>query len=177
MAWCLILYHSSIYCWALSIYNYFNLITKPYTIVICHILNKRLFVPLPFLIMRYSYWKPLAMSICRYSKTFCGYDFIRIYQPFVINLYWFTFKGTVHVHSGWLRVVAKQRVHRHNDPRCTESTLRTMAFGQALLKYKHFNMIIGCYHWGKVTYVVVIFFQSMSHRIAVCPWCMHKHIL
>ncbi len=26
MAWCLTLYHNPIYCWALSIYNYFNLI-------------------------------------------------------------------------------------------------------------------------------------------------------
>ncbi len=28
-AWCLILYHNPIYCWALSIYNYFNLIPMP----------------------------------------------------------------------------------------------------------------------------------------------------
>ncbi len=29
MAWCLPLYHNPIYCWALSIYNYFNLIPMP----------------------------------------------------------------------------------------------------------------------------------------------------
>ncbi len=29
MAWCLTLYHSALYCWALSIYNYFNLIPMP----------------------------------------------------------------------------------------------------------------------------------------------------
>ncbi len=28
-AWCLTLYHNSIYCWALSIYNYFNLLPIP----------------------------------------------------------------------------------------------------------------------------------------------------
>ncbi len=27
--WCLFLYHNPIYCWALSIYNYFNLIQMP----------------------------------------------------------------------------------------------------------------------------------------------------
>ncbi len=29
MAWCLTLHHNPIYCWALSIYNYFNLIPVP----------------------------------------------------------------------------------------------------------------------------------------------------
>ncbi len=29
MAWCFTLYHNPFYCWALSIYNYFNLIPNP----------------------------------------------------------------------------------------------------------------------------------------------------
>ncbi len=35
-AGCLTLYHNPIHCWALSIYNYFNLIPMPLYLAICY---------------------------------------------------------------------------------------------------------------------------------------------